>query len=300
MSRLTDQVGQQVRGFVTPRGLQHQNAGVLQRGQSPEVRSRGDQNRTPGSSGNRDLTWVASKASSSASSTERSASRTRNRAARVPSPSGCPPGSSLAETSISARTFAGSRALSSEVRGRTNQCPSGKAVRAMCATWTAKAAFPVPGPPLTTTIGKRHIAVDTRGLLLNAIVTPADLPDRAVARDMLTRLRLLNAQLTLVWADSACGGELVEWARTPVSPSPQDRVTAPEPGRVRRAAPALDHRAHVVVDHEGAQELPGLRTTGRAQRGIPERDGRDLDDQAPDPPTRAHIRHGAHPDGDDR
>lgn len=30
----------------------------------------------------------------------------------------------------------------------------------------------------------------TRGLLLHAIVTPADLQDRAVARDMLTRLRL--------------------------------------------------------------------------------------------------------------
>ncbi|PZG21844.1 IS5/IS1182 family transposase IS4811 [Nonomuraea aridisoli] len=61
---------------------------------------------------------------------------------------------------------------------------------------------------------KRHIAVDTRGLLLNAIVTAADLPDRAVARDMLTRLRLLHPQITLVWADSAYGGELVEWART--------------------------------------------------------------------------------------
>ncbi|MEV4581623.1 transposase [Nonomuraea jabiensis] len=66
-------------------------------------------------------------------------------------------------------------------------------------------ALPVParGPPRSGT--KRHIAVDTHGLPLNAIVTRADPPDRAVARDMLTRLRLLHPQR----ADSTYGGELV-------------------------------------------------------------------------------------------
>ena len=59
---------------------------------------------------------------------------------------------------------------------------------------------------------KRHLAVDTRGLPLTVLVTSAALPDRAVARDLLTRLRLLNPQLTLVWADSAYAGDLVGWA----------------------------------------------------------------------------------------
>lgn len=44
------------------------------------------------------------------------------------------------------------------------------------------------------------------------LVTSAALPDRAIVRDLLFRLRLAHAQITLVWADSAYSGELVGWA----------------------------------------------------------------------------------------
>jgi transposase len=60
---------------------------------------------------------------------------------------------------------------------------------------------------------KRHLVVDTRGLLLMVMVTPANLSDRDAARDLLVRLRLLHPQLTLVWADSAYSGTLVDWAK---------------------------------------------------------------------------------------
>ncbi|MFB9628555.1 transposase, partial [Nonomuraea helvata] len=46
------------------------------------------------------------------------------------------------------------------------------------------------------------------------MVTPADTADRDCARDLLFRLRLTHPEITLVWADSAYAGSLIEWART--------------------------------------------------------------------------------------
>ncbi|MGW7314722.1 IS5 family transposase [Streptomyces sp. NPDC054865] len=60
---------------------------------------------------------------------------------------------------------------------------------------------------------KRHIAVDTRGMPVMIMVTPADMTDRDAAREMLFRLRLTHPQITQVWADSAYAGQLVDWAR---------------------------------------------------------------------------------------
>ncbi|MEU5902283.1 IS5 family transposase [Streptomyces venezuelae] len=60
---------------------------------------------------------------------------------------------------------------------------------------------------------KRHLAVDTRGLPVMMMVTPANVHDAHAARDFLFRLRLAHPEVTLVWADSAYGGELVTWAK---------------------------------------------------------------------------------------
>jgi transposase len=49
---------------------------------------------------------------------------------------------------------------------------------------------------------KRHIAVDTLGLLLVVYVTAANVQDRDAAFVLLQRLRLLHRKITLVWADS--------------------------------------------------------------------------------------------------
>jgi transposase len=59
---------------------------------------------------------------------------------------------------------------------------------------------------------KRHIAVDTGGLLLAVVVTVAGLQDRDAAHRLLTTLRARFATITLIWADGGYAGRLVRWA----------------------------------------------------------------------------------------
>jgi putative transposase len=61
---------------------------------------------------------------------------------------------------------------------------------------------------------KRHLAVDTSGLLLVVLVTAASVQDRDAARLLLTALRTCFTTVTLVWADAAYAGRLVAWAAT--------------------------------------------------------------------------------------
>ena len=44
------------------------------------------------------------------------------------------------------------------------------------------------------------------------MVTRADLSDRDIAKDLLFRLRLTYPAVSIVWADSAYSGALVDWA----------------------------------------------------------------------------------------
>ncbi|MGH3626113.1 MAG: IS5 family transposase [Mycobacteriales bacterium] len=59
---------------------------------------------------------------------------------------------------------------------------------------------------------KRHIAVDTIGLLLAVLVTPASVQDRDGARPLLTQLHAACRRIRLVWADGGYAGKLVAWA----------------------------------------------------------------------------------------
>lgn len=61
---------------------------------------------------------------------------------------------------------------------------------------------------------KRHIAVDTLGLLLAVIVTPASVQDRDGAHPLLALLREGFSTITLVWADGGYAGRLVTWAKS--------------------------------------------------------------------------------------
>lgn len=61
---------------------------------------------------------------------------------------------------------------------------------------------------------KRHIVVDTKGLPLFVMVTPADMHDSQAAREVLFRLRLMQPEITLVWADLAYAGRLVDWSKS--------------------------------------------------------------------------------------
>jgi transposase len=60
---------------------------------------------------------------------------------------------------------------------------------------------------------KRHIAVDTGGLLLAVVVTIAGIQDRDAAHRLLTQLRGRFSTVALVWADGGYAGRLVIWAR---------------------------------------------------------------------------------------
>jgi transposase len=60
---------------------------------------------------------------------------------------------------------------------------------------------------------KRHIVVDTLGLLLLVSVTTAGLQDRAAAHRVLEQLRFVMASVVIVFADGGYAGKLVEFAR---------------------------------------------------------------------------------------
>ncbi|MFE4821893.1 transposase [Streptomyces sp. NPDC056704] len=57
---------------------------------------------------------------------------------------------------------------------------------------------------------KRHVVVDTLGLLLGVMVTGADTGDRAVARVLLAQVADAHHRLALVWADAGYTGSLIE------------------------------------------------------------------------------------------
>ena len=59
---------------------------------------------------------------------------------------------------------------------------------------------------------KRHIAVDTLGLLLSVMVTAASTQDRDGARPLLGELTAVCRRIRLVWADGGYAGKLVTWA----------------------------------------------------------------------------------------
>ena len=61
---------------------------------------------------------------------------------------------------------------------------------------------------------KRHIVVDTCGLLLVVLVTGAHIQDRDAARLLLSALRTCLPTVRLLWADGGYSGQLVTWAAT--------------------------------------------------------------------------------------
>src|SRR5512135_431726 len=61
---------------------------------------------------------------------------------------------------------------------------------------------------------KRHLAVDTGGLLLTVLVTAASVQDRDAAKPLSQNLRRASPSITLASADGGYAGKLVTWART--------------------------------------------------------------------------------------
>jgi putative transposase len=61
---------------------------------------------------------------------------------------------------------------------------------------------------------KRHILVDTMGLLLMVVVHPANMQDRDGAKLLLEKAKNLFPRLQLIWADGGYAGKLVGWVQS--------------------------------------------------------------------------------------
>ena len=61
---------------------------------------------------------------------------------------------------------------------------------------------------------KRHIAVDSMGLLLAVVITAASVQDRDAARPLLWNLHRTCRHISLIWADAVYAGKLSAWAAT--------------------------------------------------------------------------------------
>lgn len=64
---------------------------------------------------------------------------------------------------------------------------------------------------------KRHIVVDTIGLILAVVVHAADIQDRDGARLVLQLLNDKFHRLKLIWADGGYAGQLIEWVKQTIN-----------------------------------------------------------------------------------
>lgn len=60
---------------------------------------------------------------------------------------------------------------------------------------------------------KRHLLVDTLGLILLCVVHPANVQDRDGAKLVMTKLIHRFGWLNLIWADGGYAGKLIDWVR---------------------------------------------------------------------------------------
>jgi len=58
---------------------------------------------------------------------------------------------------------------------------------------------------------KRHILVDTLGLILKVVIHSADIQDRDGAKMVFKRMKKDFGKLKLIWADGGYAGKLIAW-----------------------------------------------------------------------------------------
>lgn len=106
---------------------------------------------------------------------------------------------------------------------------------------------------------KRHVLVDTLGLVLVVLVTAASVQDRDGARPALEFLRDLYEKVTLVWADGGYAGQLVHWAKEKLqltlaivkrSDDVKGFVVRPRRWVVERSLSGICQRRRCVRDYE--------------------------------------------------
>jgi hypothetical protein len=112
---------------------------------------------------------------------------------------------------------------------------------------------------------KRHIAVDTQGHLLAAVVHSAGIQDRVAARAVLMRLFRRFDTITTIFADGGYTRRLDRLGKKDVRVHPADRQTH-RPERLPSLAKTLDRRAHLRVAQLVQKTLRRLRSAPHLSR----------------------------------
>jgi hypothetical protein len=112
---------------------------------------------------------------------------------------------------------------------------------------------------------RRHIVVDTTGLLLVVLVTGASRQDRDAARLLLWTVRVRFPSIRRLWCDGGYSGHLVDWAKTTLAwPSTS---SANSPGKsASRSCQTLGGRTDVRVDQPLSAQGPRPREAARSPR----------------------------------
>lgn len=76
---------------------------------------------------------------------------------------------------------------------------------------------------------KRHVLVDTAGVLVAAVLTPADVQDRAAFATLLYKAKRIAPTISHVWLDKGYIGQAVNTAATEAGVT-VDVVSGPKPG----------------------------------------------------------------------
>lgn len=109
---------------------------------------------------------------------------------------------------------------------------------------------------------KRHLLVDTLGLLLAVVVTSAAIQDRDGARLLLARLGGACKKLRLIWVDGGYRGRLLDWVaehfhfRLRVVLRPEEQkgfAVLPRRWVVERTFAWLNHHRRLSKDYEGLE-----------------------------------------------
>ena len=111
---------------------------------------------------------------------------------------------------------------------------------------------------------KRHLVVDTMGLLLAVTVHAANVQDRDGAKLVLQKLAGRFPRLQLIWADGGYAGQLIAWVHE-LGGWLLEIVKRPRREQVRRPATALGGGAHLRVAGAPPAIEQRLRSAAREQ-----------------------------------